>query len=385
MAAIGYCTNVHAGRNLKQLRESLFGPVCRVRELLGSDPLPIGLWLSAESVRQLTDEPEQADRLRDDLLDRGVHVAALNAFPYGDFSSAQVKTRVYEPNWANTSRALFTLAAAEILPRLVPPGTTHASISTLPLGWRKSFTTEGCGASVGLAAAQLEQVARALSRLEQRTGVCVTLDIEPEPGCAIQTFQELTDFFSHCLRPRAHERILHRHLGACVDACHAAVMGESPEHIFNLCHAADLGVHRVQLSSALCGTSTAEDLASLQQFDEPRYLHQVVVGSCTEPTGWPDIPDFLASHPMQPWRCHFHVPIFLGQVGSLGTTTANLQPLLDCVARDGGRPFIEVETYAWSQLPHPAASTLEEGLAQEIRHARCLLAKAADSVEPSTR
>ena len=384
MHPVGYATNVHPGRNLPELRASLLGPAAEVARLVGDGPLPIGVWLSAESVRQLTEQPEQADRLRDDLHAAGLRVAALNAFPYGNFAAERVKTQVYEPNWASARRALYTLAAAEALARLVPEGTPQASMSTVPLGWRPRFSAEGCGASVGLAAAQLEQVARGLARLQDRTGLRVTLDIEPEPGCAIQTFDELCGFMGHCLRDTGGGSAPGPHLGACVDLCHAAVMGEPAELPFQACRAAGVGVHRVQVSAALAGDGDAASLAALARFDEPRWLHQVVTGTHAQPRVWEDIPDFLASKPTQSWRCHFHVPVFLDAWEGLRTTAATIPPSLAAIADLPQPPFVEVETYAWSRLPGRAAGSVEEGIAREILHVRRLLANRGVSAQPSS-
>lgn len=385
MAEVGYCTNVHPGRNLRELHRCLEGPVAEVARRVGAGPLPVGLWLSAESVRQLGEDPGAPEALRDLAAAHGIRIAAVNAFPYGDFGAGAVKTRVYEPHWANARRALHTIAVAELLPRLVPPGTTHASVSTVPLGWRPSFSAEGCGASVGLASAQLEQVARALARVEARSGLRITLDIEPEPGCAIQTTDELLGFLHHCLRPRDGSDALHRHLGACLDTCHAAVMGEPPEHALRRCAAEGVGVHRVQISSALRGPATPEALAALARFDEPRYLHQVVTGTHDDPRVWEDIPHFLASKPVHEWRCHFHVPIFLQRVGGLDTTASTIPAALRELVCDTTPRFVEVETYAWTQLPEPAAASLPEGIAREILHARALLAQAAASAQACSR
>ena len=382
MLPVGYATNVHPGRNLAELRGSLLGPAAEVARLVGEGPLPLGVWLSAETVRQLTERPEEADRLRDDLQAAGLRIGAVNAFPYGNFSAERVKTRVYEPHWADARRGLYTLAAAELLPRLVPEGTSHVSMSTLPLGWRPRFSAEGCGASVGLAAAQLEQVARGLARLEDRAGLRVTVDIEPEPGCAIQTFDELCGFMRHCLRPRQDETHLARHLGACVDLCHAAVMAESPEHPFRACAASGIGVHRVQVSAALRGQADAASLAALARFNEDRWLHQVVTGDANQPRVWEDIPDFLASNPTSPWRCHFHVPVFMPQVLGLDTTVDALPDAMTRIRSLPGPCFVEVETYAWSRLPEAPVDGWIEGVAREILHVRGLLANGPVSAQP---
>lgn len=380
---VGYATNVHPGRNLAELRASLLGPAAEVARMVGEGPLATGLWLSAETVRQLTEQPEEADRLRDDLAKAGLCVGAVNAFPYGNFGAGpREDARVPAALGRRTAR-LYTLAAAELLPRLLPEGTGHASISTLPLGWRPRFSAEGCGASVGLAAAHLEQVARGLARLETRTGLRVTLDIEPEPGCAIQTFDELCGFTRHCLRSHSGASHLGRHLGACVDLCHAAVMGEPPEHPFQACLAAGVGVHRVQVSAALRGGAQPAALQALARFDEGRWLHQVVTGDHAEPRVWEDIPDFLASRPTQPWRCHFHVPVDRHELEGLDTTADTIPSSLDMVRGLSGPCFVEVETYAWSRLPDRDRTGVEEGIAREILHVRGLLAKGRVCVQPA--
>ena len=114
-------------------------------------------------------------------------------------------------------------------------------------------------------------------------------------------------------------------------------------------------------------------------------LHQVVTGNAAEPRVWADIGDFLAAKAREPWRCHFHVPIFLDRVGGLRTTADGIEATLRRVIEAGHAPFMEVETYAWQRLPETAAPSLEEGLAREILHARALLAKCASNADAAHR
>ena len=139
--------------------------------------LGIGLWLSAQAARELLAEPDGTARFRDWLAERHLAVRTLNGFPYGDFHHETVKTRVYHPHWADPNRSIYTLDLSKILVGLVAPGTRTVSISTVPIGWRNDFTNEGCGASVGLATAQLEWIAEKLAELEERSGVRVTVDL----------------------------------------------------------------------------------------------------------------------------------------------------------------------------------------------------------------
>ena len=267
-----YCTNVVAGRTLEETCTNVERTFGDVRSLVSPrELLPIGLWLSARAAHQLAESAEGAPALRDRLAASGLAVVALNAFPYHDFHAASVKAQVYEPHWADTRRALYTAQLAELLPELVQPGTRTASISTVPLGWRTRFSLEGCGASVGVASALLEQMVRTLARIEDRTGVRVTLDLEPEPGCMLDRAADVTGFFEHVLHPRRGEPDPRRYLGVCHDACHAAVMFEEQRAVLNVYRNAGIGVHRVQVSSALCCDGSPDSLAVLASFDEPRW------------------------------------------------------------------------------------------------------------------
>ena len=415
MKAIGYCANVHPGRNLAQLRESLAGPMARIAQSLAQPTLPVSLWLSAETIRELSNNPQLATQLRDQASDFGISFVAINAFPYGNFHAQRVKHAVYEPNWTDGRRTHYTMAVADLLPFLVADGTEHVSISTLPLGWRANFSASGSGASVGIASTALEQIASHLHSIEQSTGLHITLDIEPEPGCAIETSEELVGFFSHCLPATTRAGVpMRRYIGACVDVCHGAVMGEPPYEFFDRCVKAGIAINRVQLSSAIKGTHSAHDLAALAQFDEPRYLHQVVSGFGAARRMWDDIPNFLAdtntdeqppefthahtltnvptnsdivtpTHSLanthnQHWRCHWHVPIHNAMINGLETTSNAITGTLEAVMRLPNAPLIEVETYAWTQLPHIDRQSndqdIEAGIVQEILYAQACIATA---------
>jgi sugar phosphate isomerase/epimerase len=241
--------------------------------------LPLGLWLSARSAEQLTESIGGGAELRDRLAAVGLSIVTLNGFPYQDFHGSEVKLRVYEPHWANTRRALHTQRLADLLPDLLMPGMRTASISTLPLGWRALFSQEGCGASVGIASALLEQTVRHLARIEDRTGIRITVDLEPEPGCMLDRAADVVSFFEHALQPRRGEPDPRRYIGVCHDVCHAAVMFEDQRAVLRAYRTAGISVNKIQVSSAVVATGNAESLVALAAFSEPRYLHQTCVRS----------------------------------------------------------------------------------------------------------
>jgi sugar phosphate isomerase/epimerase len=362
---VAYGTNAFAGRNLAETESSLREHVVAAREILGASRLPIGLWLSAAALAELPDR-DGTRRFRDRLAALGLDVVTLNGFPYGDFHREVVKLDVYEPSWARPERLAYTRRLAEVLADLVPDGTRDASISTLPIGWRPKFTNEGCGSSVGLAAAQLETLARDLAAIEARTGVRIHVDLEPEPGCVLDRAEHVVELFDRCLR-RTGDVDPRRHLGVCHDVCHSAVMFEPQVEAIARYREAGIRVGKVQVSSAVeTRLDDAEARAELARFAEPRYLHQTTVRAGGTSVAYEDLPHALATARSGIARTHFHVPIDLAAIGPLATTQADIDGCLAALGPD--RPVLEIETYAWAVLPDPLRpARLAEGIAREIR------------------
>lgn len=385
-----YCTNVHAGRNLAETEANIDRFSTRVRDLVAAkddDPseIGLGLWLSAESARELR-RTNGARALRDRLLERGLRVVTLNGFPYGDFHAEVVKHAVYEPHWADPRRLAYTVDLAEILVDLLPDGTTDASISTLPIGWRSDFTNEGCGCSVGLAAAQLVEAAKALRSIEDRSGIRIHLDLEPEPGCVLDTSQDIVDLFDQAFRPS--DEVDHRrYLGVNHDVCHSAVMFEPQTAALRTYRENGIALGKIQVSSAVqVDFDLAEDesdrasmLEAYRGFVEPRYLHQTSIRTGMEPhfdvQTFEDLPIALANRaerqvPAGTWRTHFHVPIFMAEGDRWGTTRAEIERCLAALPSEEPWPTLEVETYAWEVLPgclYAGDDGLAAGIAEELR------------------
>jgi len=364
-----------AGRTIRETCEHVERVFVPVRDRVSPNGmLPIGLWLSARAAEQLSESIGGGTELRDRLAAAGLSIVTLNGFPYQDFHGSEVKLRVYEPHWANTRRALHTQRLADLLPDLLTPGARTASISTLPLGWRALFSQEGCGASIGIASALLEQTVRHLARLEDRTGIRVTVDLEPEPGCMLDRAADVVGFFEHALQTRRGEPDPRRYIGVCHDVCHAAVMFEDQRAVLHAYRTAGISVNKVQVSSAVVANGSTESLAALAAFSEPRYLHQTCVRTSDGVVKFfEDLPLALSagnSDVASEWRTHFHVPIFAAHLGGLGTTQS---ATLDCLTEidswpSDQRPVLEIETYAWDVLPSAIRdeSDLVDGIAREI-------------------
>ncbi len=369
---VGYCTNVHAGATFEAMLSNLRTHALEVkRQVSPGATMGVGLWLSAAAAHEAI-ERGRVRELGAFLDENGLDAFTFNGFPYGDFHQAAVKHRVYEPDWTQRARFEYTLDLASILSQL---GQGEAGISTLPIAWGRPGESR-----MKAAAAQVAAVAERLAQLEQRTGRLIHLDLEPEPGCALDTSVDVVNFFEHHLIPAApgREASLRRHVRVCHDVCHAAVMWEDQGAVLSRYERSGILVGKVQVSSAIhvpfdrmTPSERTGALAQLRQFAEDRYLHQTTAGAADGGGAgveafYEDLHEAIQSQAMdRPWRVHFHVPIDLERFGLLETTRAEVLELLDLGPRCA---HFEVETYAWGVLPvQMRPAKLSEGIAREMK------------------
>lgn len=338
-AHLTYCTNIHAGESWPEVRANLARHVVAVKQRVSPDePFGVGLRLSALAATELT---FVATDLKSWLDMRGLYVFTINGFPYGPFHGTPVKEQVYRPDWLEPERAAYTNLLADVLVQLLPDS-VDGTISTAP----GCFRARGGSGSSARMAEQLATCAEYLHVLEQRTGKHITLALEPEPCCTLETLGEAVEFFdTHGLD--------RRYLGVCLDACHAAVEFEDLEAALAALRAANITIAKVQLGAGLrVSPVDAAARGALAPFAEGVYLHQVVARDGDQLVRFVDLPDALAdTRRFDEWRIHFHVPIFRDLLGSLGSTQAFLADLLASHRRTPISTHLEVETYTWDVLP----------------------------------
>jgi hypothetical protein len=362
-----YCTNIHAGESWPEVLANIQSHVLAVKRRVSPDaPFGVGLRLSATAARQLA-APGELERFRSFLAEQALYVFTINGFPYGPFHAEPVKQAVYRPDWSEDARGVYTSELAQILAALLPDGLS-GSISTVPGGFKPTLTRRDQLLGV---ARQLLTSAEGLHRIEREQGKHIVLALEPEPCCLLETSQEVVTFFHDYLLSdtardflaqrlgldrAAAEASVYRHLGVCLDTCHAAVEFEGPEAAVDTLLGAGLSIAKIQLSTGLRLPELSPDaLHALEAYAEPVYLHQVVArakdGSLLR---YVDLPDALGSaeaRGAEEWRVHFHVPLYRERLERF----VNTQPFLASIlARQRRAPIsqqLEVETYTWDVLP----------------------------------
>jgi hypothetical protein len=365
-----YCTNIHPGVTWPELREVLEGPVPAVRAAVAPGrPFGLGLRIAADAAETLA-AAEATEELRALLAGQDLYLFTLNGFPYGAFHGTRVKERVYQPDWRHEARLAYTDRLADLLVRLLPDDPSiQGSISTVP-GTFRPLAAEP-GAVARMTGLYVHHAAH-LIEIERRTGRAIALAIEPEPACFLETTDEAVAYFTDHLFGREARRLLvevtgiapgeaeaalRRHLGLCLDLCHAAVEFESPADMVRLIRSAGIAVPKLQVTAGL--HLPRVDRAALERlatFDDGVYLHQVVERGSGGLVRYTDLPEALAAARGRDlggieWRVHFHVPVFHADLEGFTTTRGFLEDVLALHRAAPLSAHLEVETYTFDVLP----------------------------------
>jgi len=386
---LGYGMNLYPSRDAAGVLAGLRDLALPLRARMGAPAgFGVGAWMPARAAREFLADERRFEQLVALCAEGGLDPFTWNAFPQGDFHGPGLKERVFVPAWNDPARLAFTLDVARLAVRLCArlghaPERAHVSISTHAGGFAAAL---GPQARPQVADGFLAAAA-ALAQLEAESGTRVVLALEPEPRSSANDTRELETFLAF-LRTRAkgpNADALRRHLGACLDACHAAVEFEAPPEALARATAGAAPLGKLQFSSALALRAPDEDpaaRAALLALDEPVYLHQVTGRRGSELLRADDLGALARQaerwHGCDEWRCHFHVPVdrasFQAAAG-LATTRAEADAALDAALaapeRWGSSELhVEVETYTWTLLPEARGGTPDVvlGLERELRH-----------------
>jgi sugar phosphate isomerase/epimerase len=373
---LSYCTNVHPARGLaeaERVYRQISAPL--LRRCLGEGDLLLAAWWSQDLVRSFVEDTASLHAHADLCEELGLRPFSLNLFPMGRFHGGDaqkaVKEAVYQPDWASEERLAYTIDAARSLATICARFSTPSGVmSTLPLGFRGR---DRAASPTSAHSQNILRVAQVLAQIESETGVHLELALEPEPWCLLESVSEtlcwLDDELAALAARHDSEPLARRHIGLCLDLCHAAVMGEDAVQAHQTIERRGWRVSKVQLSSCLRARGP-EGLARLLAYDEPVYLHQCRLASPIA-QHFLDLSDptlaELSLAPEDLVYSHFHVPLLDAGSEPLTTTQDLLLPYLAFVRSGALRPGtpLEVETYTnpaiEEDLRFAVAELLREG------------------------
>jgi hypothetical protein len=363
-----YSTLVHPGDNWAQMWDSLTTYVPKVKARIApAERFGVSLRLSASSAQTLAGSKPEREKLKKFLGDNDMYLYTVNAFPYGAFKGTVVKEQVYEPDWRSEERTRYTMNVADVLADIAPDDISP-SIQTAPLGFKPRVIGDDVVASF---TGHVLRVAAHLIEIEARTGRTVTLAIEPEPYCFLETTDETVDYFTKHLYSGASAMALaklaglpvseahiglRRHIGVVFDICHQAVEFENIAESLRKLTDAGIPIFKLQEAAALhVPEVTPSVAATLKRYVDTIYLTQTIEKKNGTLTRYLNLEDALAAWEKNParceWRTHFHVPVFLDDLGPFRTTRFAIEDALKFHKANPLSRQLEIETYTWDVLP----------------------------------
>lgn len=383
-----YSTLVHPGDTWPDMKNSLITYVPEVKKRFSPDaPMGVSLRLANATVEELLAKPEERVWLKRFLQDNQLYIFTVNAFPYGPFKGEIVKEKVYEPDWSTDARTQYTMHIADILAE-VTDQSIEPTIQTAPLAYRpKVINSE----YIDLFNENIYRVIAHLMNLEKSSGHRVKLAVEPEPFCFLETIPETVEWFKNKIYSlTAAEKIskfsgqplsevfgaTRRYLGVVLDICHQSVEFENIIDDINLLSNAGIPIFKLQEAAALrVDNVTPEIVEELKKYTGTIYLSQTTELRNGVITRFLNLEDAIASWENEPgpreWRTHFHVPVFLKDLGPFQTTRSGIDDALQVHARTPLSNHLEIETYTWDVLPeHLKSGDITEYVVRELEYVR---------------
>ena len=152
------------------------------------------------------------------------------------------------------------------------------------------------------------------------------------------------------------EGAIKRYLGIVFDIGHQSVGFEDiPQSLEKLVNAG-IPIFKLQEAAALWVESLSIDIIpELRRFTDTIYLSQTSLKTAEGIVKYLNLGEALDAYEANPvpteMRTHFHVPVFLEEIGPFKTTRFAVQQALAMHRKQPLSDHLEIETYTWDVLP----------------------------------
>ena len=394
-----YSMLVHPGDSWSDMKTSLTTYMPEVKKRFSPNAkMGVSFRMANATVQELLSNPDQRQWLKNYCLENDLYIFTVNAFPFGPFKGQEVKAEVYEPDWTTEARTQYTMNIANILAE-VTASDVEPTIQSAPLAFRPKSQSAEYQDKFN---ENIYRVIAHLMKLEKETGRRVKLALEPEPFCFLETIPETVEWFKKKVYSlSAAERIVElsgqplaevfgavrRYLGVVLDICHQSVQFEDIADDIKQLSEAGIPIYKLQEAAALMVENvTPEIVNELKKYTGTIYLsqtNQLLSGNLTR---FLNLEDAIAEWEKNPgprqWRTHFHVPVFLKDLGAFQTTRGGIDAALKVHARTPVSTHLEIETYTWDVLPeHLKTGDIIEYVVRELEYVRDELQRQVSQLE----
>ena len=297
--------------------------------------------------------------------------------------------QVYEPDWTTEERTRYTMGVADVLVDITEPG-VEPSIQTAPLAFRPNVTgpdyVDGFThqpAARGRAPGRPRAAHRPPDQAGARARAVLLPRDDRGDGPLLRGARLLRAGIARAGGPHRAARLARRRAWSagtsawCSTSATSRWRSRTSRPSLELLVAAGIPIFKLQEAAALWVPEVTEDaVRELERFTDTIYLSQTTERRDGELTRYLNLGDAIEAWQATPggareWRTHFHVPVFLDEIGGFRTTRSGIEAALRMHARTPLSDHLEIETYTWDVLPaHLKTGDIDEYVSREIEWVR---------------
>ena len=156
------------------------------------------------------------------------------------------------------------------------------------------------------------------------------------------------------------------------DICHQAVVYEDIAVSLQKLVDAGIPIFKLQEAAAMRVPNVTQKIVdTLKRYAKTIYLTQTVEKKDGKLNRFLNLEDAFKAWENNPgpreWRTHFHVPVFLDDLGEFGTTRFAIEDALKFHKKKPLSRQLEIETYTWDVLPdHLKTGDIVDYVSREI-------------------
>ncbi len=350
---ITYCSNIFKEKNTKKLINKLNEYIFFIKKKLKIKKISLGLCLSNEIVKNLL-KYENAENFTNWLKYNQIYLSSINGFVYQNFHTRHIKEKIYYPDWSSLKRLNYTQKIIDFLLK-IQNNTNDISISTLPISFKNWMNNRNKKYIYFYSSINFIKIVKKLISIKKY----IHIDIEPEPGCLIESIQEFYNFYYKWLKKIYMQNKnnkysnLKKHITLCYDICHALVSYDSYQNIIK-----KIKIGKVQISSAIeiinNDTNRISNINELSFLNESNFLHQNTTIDKNNKIIKKNIDiNLLINKPIPldtKTRIHCHMPIYLKKYNNLIITQQETKNILIDILKNLNVKHIELESYTYNMI-----------------------------------
>lgn len=362
--SLTYCSNIFKECNFTKLAIKLHDYSVYLRKYFKCKYIGLGLCMSNSLINRLSLN-SQLIYLKKWINKHNFYLSSLNSFVYKSFHTRNIKEFIYYPDWTVDARVVYTKKNIYFLNNVITK-IKNVSISTLPLSFNSWMINKNKKYVYFKTSINILTIVNLLINIYKLNKNYIHLDIEPEPRCLLESFDDFLFFFIKWLVPNANYYLnrfyikkkhtyLRKYVNLCYDICHFSVNYNDHVNIIKSILSNKIKIGKVQVSSALEVSVTDNNknfiINDLFFLNKSKFLHQNTIITHNKIIKNLDIDFNNCYNNGDKLRFHCHMPLYLTKYKkNLQTTSSESKDVLLNILKFVKVKHVEIETYTYDIL-----------------------------------